>query len=63
MAWTELERFIAEEGMGIEVRLLFMGASVCAHCQEELGRCDCGDLPGGGPKRGPVLGPLQNVSQ
>jgi len=28
----ELERFMAEEGMGIAEPLLFMGASVCASC-------------------------------
>jgi hypothetical protein len=28
----ELERFMADEGMGIAEMLLFTGASVCANC-------------------------------
>lgn len=27
----ELERFMADEGMGIDVTFVFIGASVCAH--------------------------------
>ena len=30
MPLMELVRFMADEGMGMDVRLLFMGASVCA---------------------------------
>jgi hypothetical protein len=31
MPLMELDRFMADEGMGIDVMLLFMGARVCAH--------------------------------
>jgi len=55
----ELERFMADEGMGMEVKLLFMGASVCAHGQKALWitREGAEHSPGGGPRRGPSPGP------
>jgi len=63
----ELERFIAEEGIGIAEMLCVRPPSVCAlirNWAQELRKLRVGDLPraGGAQRKCPFLGPLVDLN-